>query len=86
MSAVPGFAGRPSHGEQPSASPAGPSGQAHMAHHGRSKSSSLAMQPAAAMHVDAIHCGHHDRRHSGGCTSLLGHSLAEEKRWASYSS
>jgi hypothetical protein len=65
-----------SHVGDPSGSAVGP---APVAHHGRSKSSSLALQPATAPHVDAIPCGHYDRRHSGGCGSALG-PLHESKR------
>jgi hypothetical protein len=65
-----------SHAQVSSGSAVGP---AHVAHHGRSKSSSIALQPGTAPHVDAIPCGHHDRRHSGGCASMLG-PLQESKR------
>jgi hypothetical protein len=72
---APPAPGRISHGEELA-------GAVHMVHHGRSKSSSLALQPpSAAMHVDAIPCGHHDRRHSGGCAVSSGPMVTAEKRW-----
>jgi hypothetical protein len=76
--AASGSTSNTSHVQAPAGSLAGV-GPPHVAHHGRSKSSSLALQPATAPHVDASPCGHHDRRHSGGCASMLG-PLQESKR------